>query len=93
MQGYTQPYMTIHSNTCLYTAIHGYTELFWPYIAVHSYAWLYTAIHSYTKAHENLLRISTAWKVWDFDFPQGLAPGHLDGFSIEGYNKKHISFG
>ena len=40
-----------------------------------------------------LLRISTAWKVWDFDFLRGLAPGRLDGFSIERYETNRVPFG
>ena len=40
-----------------------------------------------------LLCISTAWKVWDSDFLQGLAPGRLDGFSIERYERNHVPFG
>ena len=37
---------------------------------------------------------STARKVWDFDFLRGLlAPGRLDGFSIEKNEKKRESFG
>ena len=40
-----------------------------------------------------LLRISTAWKVWDFDFLRGLAPGRLDGFSIERYETIRVPFG
>ena len=39
-----------------------------------------------------LLRISTAWKVWDFDFLRGLAPGRLDGFSIERYERNRVPF-
>ena len=36
---------------------------------------------------------STTWKVWDFDFLQGLAPGRLDGFSIERYERNLVPFG
>ena len=45
MQGYTQLYRAIHSNTGQYTPIQGYTQL---YRALHSYTGLYTAIHGYT---------------------------------------------
>ena len=40
-----------------------------------------------------LLRISTDWKVWDFDFLRGLAPGRLDGFLIEMYERNSVPFG
>ena len=30
--------------------------------------------------------------LWDFDFLRGLAPGHLDGFSIGRYEKNRESF-
>ena len=39
-----------------------------------------------------LLRISTAWKVLDFDFLRGLTPGRLDGFSIERYEGNRVVF-
>ena len=39
-----------------------------------------------------LLRITVARKLLDFDFLRGLAPGRLDGFSIERYEKNRGSF-
>ena len=39
-----------------------------------------------------LLRIPLARILWDFDFLRGLAPGRLDGFSIERYEKNRKSF-
>jgi len=42
--------------------------------------------------HVNL-RTLTIRKMWDFDFPRGLAPGLLDGFSIGRYERKSESFG
>ena len=39
-----------------------------------------------------LLRITVARILWDFDFLRGLAPGHLDGFSIGRYEKNRESF-
>ena len=39
-----------------------------------------------------LLRITVARILWDFDFPRGLAPGRLDGFSIGRYEKNRESF-
>ena len=39
-----------------------------------------------------LLRIPTARILWDFDFLRGLAPGRLDGFSIERYEENRESF-
>ena len=38
------------------------------------------------------LRITVAPKLLDFDFLRGLAPGRLDGFSIERYEKNRGSF-
>ena len=38
-----------------------------------------------------LLCIPVARILWDFDFLRGLAPGCLDGFSIERYDKKRES--
>jgi len=38
------------------------------------------------------LRIPVARILWDFDFLRELAPGRLDGFSIERYEKKRESF-
>ena len=38
------------------------------------------------------LRITVARKLLDFDFLRGLAPGRLDGFSIERYEKNCGSF-
>ena len=38
------------------------------------------------------LCIPVARILWDFDFLRGLAPGRLDGFSIERYEKKRESF-
>ena len=38
-----------------------------------------------------LRRISTAWKVCDFDFLRGLAPGRLDG--EERYERNRVPFG
>ena len=40
----------------------------------------------------NLLRITVARILWDFDFLRGLAPGRLDGFSIGRYGKNRESF-
>ena len=40
-----------------------------------------------------MLRIPIARKVWVFDFLRGLAPGDLDEFSSEKYEKKRESFG
>ena len=39
-----------------------------------------------------LICITVAQILWDFDFLQGLAPGHLDGFSIGRYKKNRESF-
>ena len=39
-----------------------------------------------------LLRIPAAQILWDFNFRRRLAPGCLDGFSIERYEEKRESF-
>ena len=39
-----------------------------------------------------LLCIPVARILWDFDFLRGLAPGRLDGFPIERYEKNRESF-
>ena len=49
--------------------------------------------HQYDVWHVRiLLRIILARKLLDFDFLRGLAPGGLDGFSIERYEKNRGSF-
>ena len=40
-----------------------------------------------------VVRISTAWKVWDFNFFRGLAPGCLDGFLMKRDENKREFFG